>query len=66
MAVLTAAIRKRMPGSQFAGPGKSFPVEDKIHAQKALQFVGRSETAGNITPMQAAIIKRKAKAKLGS
>jgi hypothetical protein len=55
-----------MPKSQFAGPGKSFPVNDAIHAEKALQFVGRSAAAGNITPMQAAIIKRKAKAKLAT
>lgn len=65
MAVLTAAIRKGMPNKEFAGPGKSFPVEDKIHAEKALQFVGKSEAKGNVTPMQAAMIKRKAKAKLG-
>ena len=65
MAVLTAAIRKRMPKKQFAGPGKSFPIPDEEHARLALQFVGRSEAKGNITPMQAAIIRRKASAKLG-
>ena len=65
MAALSAVARKKLPGKDFAGPGRSFPVNDKIHAEKALQLVGRSEKAGNISPMQAAAIKRKARMKLG-
>lgn len=64
MALLTAAIRKKMPAKEFAGPGKSFPMPDKEHAKLAEEFVGRSEAAGNVTPMQAAVIRRKAKTKL--
>lgn len=64
MAVLSAADRKALPASQFAGPGRSFPVNDQVHAEKALQLVGRSQAAGNITASQAASIKAKARAKL--
>jgi hypothetical protein len=66
MAVLSTAARKNLPGSAFAGPGRSFPVNDRIHAEKALQLVGRSEAAGNVSASQAASIKAKARAKLGA
>ncbi len=39
MAKLSAAARKKLPASDFAGPDRSFPVTDKTHAQKALQFI---------------------------
>ena len=64
MAKLTTGQRNKLPGSSFAGPGRSFPINDKVHAQKALQLAGRSEAAGNITPMQEAMIKTKARKKL--
>lgn len=38
MARLTAAQRKKLPAKSFAGPGKSFPMNDKTHAQKAVQM----------------------------
>lgn len=31
MARLTAAQRKKIPSSKFAGPGRSFPMNDKAH-----------------------------------
>jgi hypothetical protein len=36
MAKLTAKARKKIPTSQFAGPDRSYPVEDKAHARNAL------------------------------
>jgi hypothetical protein len=54
-----------MPASQFAGPGRSFPVPDANHARLALSGASRSEAVGNITPSQKATIDAKAKAKLG-
>lgn len=39
---------------------------DKIHAEKALQFVGRSVKAGNTTPEQAAHIREMAHEELGT
>jgi hypothetical protein len=38
MARLSAKERKALPSSDFAGPGGSFPMEDKEHAQKAVQL----------------------------
>lgn len=35
MAKLTAAKRKKLPASDFAGPDRSFPVQDKSHAADA-------------------------------
>ena len=65
MAKLTAAQRKKLPAKSFAGPGRSFPVEDKAHAQAALRLVGRAVKAGHITQDQADKIKSMARARLG-
>ncbi len=35
MAKLTTKARKALPNSAFAGPGRSYPVEDKAHARNA-------------------------------
>lgn len=66
MARLSARRRKSMPASEFAGPGRSFPVNDAEHARKALQLLPRSEKAGNISPGAAAKVRARAHAKLGS
>lgn len=62
---LTAAMRKKIPASKFAGPGRSFPVNDANHARAALSMVGRSESKGNVTPSQASKIRSKARKMLG-
>jgi hypothetical protein len=36
MAKLTAKTRNALPDSAFAGPHRSFPVQDKPHAKNAL------------------------------
>ncbi len=36
MARLSAKARKALPAADFAGPGRSFPIEDKGHAKAAL------------------------------
>lgn len=38
MARLTAAERRALPDSDFAGPGRTFPIEDKSHARSALSM----------------------------
>lgn len=65
MAKLNAAARKRMPGKEFAGPGKSFPINDPTHARMAISGATRSERAGNISAGEAGKIKAKARKKLG-
>ena len=36
MAKLTAKARKEIPTKDFAGPGRSYPIEDRSHARNAL------------------------------
>ena len=62
---LTASKRKRMPKSEFAGPGHSFPVNDKTHARLAISGATRSFHAGHISASTEEHIKAKARAKLG-
>jgi hypothetical protein len=35
MAKLTTKARKAIPTSKFAGPNRSYPIEDKAHARNA-------------------------------
>lgn len=53
MAKLKAAQRKALPSKDFAGPNRSFPIEDKAHAKAAILL---SKNAPN-----PAAIKAKAK-----
>lgn len=64
MTVLSAKMRKAMPMSDFAMPGRRFPISDKNHARMAISGATRAQRAGNITPNQAAQIKAKARRKL--
>lgn len=50
MADLTAAVRKKMPASQFAEPSKkAFPMPDANHDRLAISGASRSYNAGNIS-----------------
>lgn len=42
VARLTAAARRALPDSDFAGPNRSFPIEDKKHAKAALMLEGNA------------------------
>lgn len=66
MAKLTAQARSKIPSSQFAGPGRSFPINDPTHARMAISGATRSERAGNISESEAEAIKAKARAKLAN
>lgn len=61
MAKLSAGKRRSMPKSQFAGPGKSFPVNDKAHQRLAVSGATRSYNAGNISKSEEQRIKAKAR-----
>ena len=41
MAKLTTAARKRIPTAEFAGPDRSYPIEDASHARNALSRVSQ-------------------------
>jgi hypothetical protein len=60
MARLTTAARNALPDSAFAGPNRSFPIQDAAHAKAALMLMG------NAPPAVRAKIKAKANAKLGN
>lgn len=60
MARLTAAQRKALPASKFAGPGRSFPVEDKGHAHEAVAIASRQKKTGRLSPATANRIIAKA------
>jgi hypothetical protein len=41
VAKLTAKARKAIPGKNFAGPDRSYPIEDASHARNALSRVSQ-------------------------
>ena len=41
MARLTALQRSKLPAKDFAGPGRSYPIEDASHARNALARVSQ-------------------------
>lgn len=48
MSKLTTKRRKELPKKDFAGPGKSYPVEDKAHARAAKARASEMEHKGKI------------------
>jgi hypothetical protein len=54
MARLTGSERKTLSASDFAGPGRSYPVEDANHARDAL-----SRVSANGSPAVKAEVRRK-------
>ena len=45
MAKLTAATRNKIPSKSFAGPDRSYPIEDASHARNALSRVSGKSPA---------------------
>lgn len=62
---LNAAARKALPASKFAGPDRSYPVNNKSHAANAKARATQQVKKGNLSPSAAASIRRKANAILG-
>ena len=58
---LTSAARKNIPPSEFALPGRRYPIEDKPHARNAL-----SRVSTNGTPEEKAEVRRKVHAEYPS
>ena len=61
MGKLSTTARKDLPARDFAGPGRTFPVENKAHARDA----PHAEHVGDITPRQEAHIDSRARSVLG-
>lgn len=60
MAKLTTKARKKIPADKFAGPDKSYPVEDKAHATNAKARATQMEEAGKLSPSAKSKIDAKA------
>lgn len=65
MAKLTTEARKKIPTAEFAGPDRSYPVQDRAHAANAKSRATQQENAGNLAPSTAAHIRAKADRVLG-
>jgi hypothetical protein len=64
MAKLTSKARNSLPKSDFLGPGRTFPGNDKNHLRAAISGATRAKNAGNISASTAEKIQSKARAKL--
>jgi hypothetical protein len=58
MARLTTAKRKAIPSKDFAGPDRSYPINDASHARNALSRVSQHGTPALQSRVKAAV-KRK-------
>ena len=65
MAKLNTAARKKIPGGEFAGPDRSYPVEDKAHAADAKSRASAAENAGRMSKSEESSIDSKANRVLG-
>jgi hypothetical protein len=65
MATLTTKKRNKLPDSAFAGPDRSYPVNDKSHAKNAKARATQMEKAGKLSPSAKAKIDAKANKVLG-
>lgn len=60
MAKLKAKKRKKLKKSQFAGPGRSYPVHDKAHARNAKARATQQYKKGRLSKSQKNRIHAKA------
>ena len=64
MAVLTTARRKGLKDSDFALPGRKYPIYDKAHAQNAKARAQQQYDKGGLSAAEKATVFRKANRKL--
>ncbi len=58
MAKLTTKARKALPKKAFAGPQRSYPIEDASHARNALARVSQNGTAALKAQVRAKVAKK--------
>jgi hypothetical protein len=66
MSKLTSKGRDSLSNKDFAGPGRSYPVEDKAHARNAKARAAQAVKAGRMSQAEEAKIDAKADKKLGA
>lgn len=64
MAKLTSKERKKLPAKDFAGPDRSYPIEDYSHARNAKARASQAVNAGRMSKSEEAKIDAKADKKL--
>ena len=55
MAKLDAKERKALPGKDFAGPGRSYPIENANHARNALSRVSQNGSSSEKAQVRAKV-----------
>jgi len=65
MSTLTAAQRRRLSASKFAGPNRSYPVNDRSHAANAKARAHQQLNRGNLSSATYRRIVAKANRVLG-
>ena len=58
MAKLTAKRRNALPAKSFAGPARSYPIEDASHARNALARVSQFGSPGLKAKVRAKVHKK--------
>lgn len=60
MAKLTSQQRNKLPKSEFAGPDRSYPVNDKSHAANAKSRASQAVNSGRMSKSEEGKIDAKA------
>jgi hypothetical protein len=60
VAALSSKARNKLPKSKFAGPSRSYPVEDKSHAANAKARASQMEKKGKLSSGEKAKIDARA------
>jgi len=58
MAKLTTKARKAIPAGEFAGPARSYPIEDASHARNALSRVSANGSPAVKAQVRAAVHRK--------
>ncbi len=61
---LSKASRNAIPGAKFAGPHRTYPIQDKSHARAAISGASHAANVGNISHHEAAVIQAAARQEL--
>ena len=65
MAELDTKKRKKLPTKDFAGPDRSYPIEDKAHARNAKARAAQAVKAGRMSKAEEKKIDAKADKVIG-
>lgn len=64
MSTLSKHGRASLPGKDFAGKGRTYPVENRAHAEAAILDAGVAAKKGRMSQAEKLAIDRRARAEL--